>query len=398
MAGSGELFKGSDGKWGFRVKASNGKVVATDAGPPGYTSKSSARAVLQKLLDGDYDGPIREPAAVTCGQEITANTTLDGNLVCDEGPALIVTADNVVLDLGGFTITGKGTDAAGAPGILLRNVKGCTVRKGTVKGFGAGVAVVGGSKNVVENMTVHNNFGSTEGDFGDGITVQNSTGNVIRGNTVRSNGPFSGISLVGKATKNEVLDNMVSDNNMLPGDPSSGRQDMGIRIEGPGANNNKVIGNTVTNSGADGIVVLPTCLDPQAGCAGTPGNEGNEISKNMSHKNGTSGQGSGIRLFAVPQPVAASKTTITDNVTNDNVTFGIAIDAVGTANPGPPKNKVTGNSGQGNGQFDGYDGNTPACGSNTWDRNTFVRVNQPCVGAPNPSGLTENLVRMETVR
>ena len=391
MAGSGELFKGSDGKWAFRVKASNGRVVATDGGPPGYKSKSEARSVLSKLLKGDYNGPIREPAAVTCGQEITANTTLDGDLVCTDGPALIVTADNVVLDLGGFTVRGQGAGTADAPGILLRNVKGVTVRKGTITGFGAGVAVAGGSNNVVQNLTVQDNVGDAGGDFGDGITVSNSNGNLIQGNQVRRNGPFSGISLVGPSSKNEIRDNLVADNNMLPGEPSRGRQDMGIRIEGPAANDNKIIGNTVTNSGADGIVVLPTCRDPQAGCAGTPPNEGNLISENMSHKNGTSGQGSGIRLFTVPQPVAAANTTISENVTNDNKTFGIAIDAVGNSNPGPPKNKVIANSGRGNGQFDGFDGNTPGCGSNTWENNDFAKVNQPCVGAPNPARLTENL-------
>jgi len=380
MAGSGELFKTDEGKWTFRVKASNGQVVAIDDGP-GFKAKADARSVLKRLLHGDYDGPIREPAAVTCGKEITANTTLDGNLDCTAGPALIVTADNIVLDLGGFTITGEGTGVTNTPGILLRNVKGVTVRKGTVKGFGAGVAIAGGANNVIENLTLEDNVGSAEGDFGDGITIKETSGNVLRGNTIRRNGPFSGISLVGACTKNEVRDNVISDNNMLPGDPSMGRQDMGIRIEGPGANNNKLIGNTITASGAEGICVLPTCTNPQTGCAGTPGNEGNEIIDNLSHGNGISGQGSGIRLFAVPQPVAASKTVIKDNVTNDNVTFGIAIDAVGAANPGPPKNKVTGNSGKGNGQFDGFDGNTPGCGSNTWKGNDFVKVNQPCVGA-----------------
>ena len=380
MAGVGELFKTDDGKWSFRVKASNGQVVAIDDGP-GFKAKGDARAILKRLLHGGYDGPIREPAAVGCGIEIKANTTLDGNLHCTGGPALVVTADNVVLDLGGFTITGEGTGAAGLPGILLKNVKGVTVRKGTVTGFGAGVAIAGGANNVVENVTVQDNIGSTEGDFGDGITVNSSSGNIIRGNTVKRNGPFSGISLVGACTKNEIRDNLITDNNMLPGDPSMGRQDMGIRLEGPGANENKIVGNTVTGSGAEGICILPTCTDPQAGCAGTPGNESNEITENMSHSNGTSGQGSGIRLFAVPQPVAASKTTITGNVTNDNTTFGIAIDTVGAANPGPPNNKVTANKGKGNGQFDGYDGNTPACGSNVWKGNEFVKVNQPCVGA-----------------
>ena len=378
MAGVGELFKGTNGKWSFRVKASNGTVVAIDDGP-GYNAKSQARAVLQKLLKGDYNGPIREPAAVTCGQEITANTTLDGDIRCSDGPALVVTKDNVVIDLGGFAIIGPAAAGGDAPGILLKNVKGVTVRKGTIRGFEAGVAIAGGANNVIENVTCEDNVGTTEGNFGDGITVNASNGNVIRGNTIRRNGPFAGISLVGACAKNEIRDNVITDNNMLPGDPSQGRQDMGIRLEGPAANNNKIIGNTVTGSGAEGICILPTCANPQTGCAGTPGNEGNEVSGNMCHNNGTSGQGSGIRLFAVPQPVAASKTTITENVANDNKTFGIAIDAVGAANPGPPKNKVTKNSARGNGQFDGYDGNTPSCGSNTWKDNQFLTANQPCV-------------------
>ena len=60
MAGKGELYKRKDGKWTFRVKASNGQVVAVGQG---YASKASARATLQKLLDGAYTGPITEADA-----------------------------------------------------------------------------------------------------------------------------------------------------------------------------------------------------------------------------------------------------------------------------------------------------------------------------------------------
>jgi len=196
MAGSGELFKGTEGKWTFRVKAGNGQVVAIDDGP-GFASKSAARGVLQKLLNGDYDGPIREPAAVKCGQEVKANTTLDGNLRCSEGPALIVTADNVVLDLAGFTVSGEGS-AAGHPGILLRNVKGVTVRKGTVKGFGAGVAIAGGANNVIENVTV-------EGDaLGDLLPAPESGGLpdravVVAVEQLLENRPRLGLGLVPRA-------------------------------------------------------------------------------------------------------------------------------------------------------------------------------------------------------
>lgn len=59
MAGSGEVYKRKDGKWAFRIKASNGQVVATD-GSQGYANKKSASATLAKLLAGDYNGPVSE--------------------------------------------------------------------------------------------------------------------------------------------------------------------------------------------------------------------------------------------------------------------------------------------------------------------------------------------------
>ena len=383
MAGSGELHQNSDGSWSFRVKSAEGEVVAVDGGA-GYASRSDAQTTLQTLLSGGYDGPIEGPVMIACGQEITESITLEADLVCTSAPGLIVAADNITVDLGGFTISGEG-DAAMGPGIVFRNVSGSTVQKGTITNFGAGVAINGGANNVVQNVTASGNIGLAGGDFGDGIVVTDSSDNRIEGNTVANNGPFSGISLVGACTANQVLGNTVTDNNMLPGAPAAGRQAMGIRVEGPAADNNRIVGNTVTGSGADGIVVLATCNTPESSCAGTPPNQGNEISANMSHRNGTSGRGDGIRLFAVPQPVAPANTTITDNVADENVTHGISIDAVGGANPGPTLNVVTDNSAHGNGGFDGFDGNPrPACGTNRWAGNDFGRVNQPCVSAPGP--------------
>lgn len=48
-----------DKKWAFRVKASNGEVVVTDGGQ-GYEAKSSAKSTLEKLMNGDYKGPIED--------------------------------------------------------------------------------------------------------------------------------------------------------------------------------------------------------------------------------------------------------------------------------------------------------------------------------------------------
>ncbi len=385
MAGSGELTKRSDGTWAFVVRSSTGETVATDAGE-GFATQAEARLVLQTLLGGGYDGPIVSEATITCGQEITEDVTLESDLVCTSGPALVIAADNITVDLGGFTVSGEGPEAATAPGIVFRNVKGCTLQKGTVTGFGAGVAVNGGSNNVVQNVACRDNLGSQGSDFGDGIVVNDSSGNRIEGNTVARNGPFSGISLVGACSENEISRNVIVDT-MFPGDPGASRQAMGIRVEGPAADNNTIVGNTVTGSGADGIAVLSTCLNPDAGCAGTPPNEGNVITANMSHGNGISGRGDGIHLPCVHQPVAASHTTITDNATNDNATHGICIDAVGDSNPGPTENRISGNIAHGNGEFDGFDGNTdPGCDSNVWENNDFGTVNQPCVRGAGAEG------------
>jgi uncharacterized protein YegP (UPF0339 family) len=56
---AGEIVTRADGKFGFRVKASNGQVVATDGGQ-GYSDKGDARSTLQKLLNGDYKGDITD--------------------------------------------------------------------------------------------------------------------------------------------------------------------------------------------------------------------------------------------------------------------------------------------------------------------------------------------------
>lgn len=322
-----------------------------------------------------YEEPV---VSLACGQEITEDTTLDRDLTCRSGPALIVAADGITLDLGGHTVFGDRMGGNTGPGIVLRDVHRATVRNGTVQYFGAGVVIAGGGHNVVENVVAQDNIGTTQGDFGDGIVLDGSSDNRIEENTVQRNGPFSGISLLNESQRNEVRGNLVADNSMSHvGDPSAGRQDMGIRMEGPGASDNVVEGNAVTGSGADGIVVLPTCLDPTSDppCVGASANAGNRIAGNTSNGNGRSGAGDGIRLFSMAAPVAPTRTTIADNVANDNTTNGISIDARATSNT------ITGNRANGNGRFDGHDNNPQPCDDNTWEGNDFGTANHPCVNA-----------------
>jgi nitrous oxidase accessory protein NosD len=317
---------------------------------------------------------------IVCGAEIDRDTVLGHDMVCERGPALIVVADGITLDLGGHVVTGPADAMGRGPGIVLRGVSGAGVRNGTIEHFDAGVAVEGGGGNVIEGLTVQDNLGFPDDDYGDGIVINNSRDNIVRGNVVRRNGPFSGISLGPRATGNQVLDNSVADHDMSHiGNPEAGRQTMGIRIEGPAANANKVIGNTVTGSGCDGIVILATCDNPddEPPCAGTPPNEHNEIAGNVSNGNGRSGRGCGIRLFSMPLPMPPVHNVVRDNVADDNASYGIALDGLPLRAAG---NQVLRNRAHGNGEFDGSDGTLmPPCGRNVWEGNDFGTVNQPGV-------------------
>jgi hypothetical protein len=322
------------------------------------------------------------------GRQITEDTTLDADVEYAKGPAFIIAAHGVTLDLNGHRVTGGGsaTSPGEGPGIVLQGVSRVTVRNGTVQHFGAGVVIKGGADNVIEQLTISDNLGEVDGDFGDGIVIDGSDHNRVQANTIERNGPYSGIAVIGRSQHNHIVENTVADNNMAhTGKPSDGRQAMGIRIEGPAADHNHVVGNTVSGSGADGIVVLATCeseTGPPA-CAGSPPNQHNEIIGNTSSRNGASGRGDGIRLFAVADPVAAAHTTITGNQADGNATNGIGVDAVGKNNPGPTENVLRDNQGHDNGGFDGFDGNVnPLCGTNIWEGNDFGTVNQPCVSAP----------------
>ena len=156
---------------------------------------------------------------------IDKDTTLSGDVRCALGPAFLVTADDVVLDLGGHTVSGQADASAPGPGIVLRGVSRVTVRNGTVQRFDAGVVVEGGSANTIEDLVVQDNVGSPDGEFGDGIVVNGSRENALRANVVRRNGPFSGISLGRDAQSNQLVCNTVADNKKFhKGDPNAGFQ------------------------------------------------------------------------------------------------------------------------------------------------------------------------------
>ena len=425
---------------------------------------------------------------------VTQDTRLTGNVGPCSGHGIIVAADNITLDLGGFTVSGAQTPMEQA-GVLLDDVTGVTVKNGTVTGFDAGVAIEGGGGNTVTGITATGNVNDMMEpidprriivdrpvptpqqmhdinlitcNYGDGITVVESSNNVISGNTVTENGPYSGISLVGDSNQNLVSKNQVHENDLLNngvvdaqgnpifvggptgapalrgfhvpagtpgavrpqsmcgateiGTPGMGRgrevQSIGIRIEGPGADENVVDKNTVTKSGLAGISFHSYVFTaPAPNRPPEESNRFNTVSKNSVSLTGmdtnqadpfadgiaslASGPTGTITRPSDTNTIVKNESfdnfrhgislgrlsfgfTVDKNVVTNNGGSGIWVAGPGTGNGdarGAHDNFLTKNRGSGNLQ-DGTDLN-PNCDNNRWSGNNFVTVNQPCVAAGN---------------
>ena len=382
---------------------------------------------------------------IGCGREIRESITLDHDIEPCAEDGLVITADNITVDLNGHTIAGDPTvrDGRCKAGIILRDVHGVTVENGTIIGFDAGVAIMGGGGNTVRQITAEDNVNyrvvtgrnadpddvDVDNDviciFGEGIAVSNSSDNVIEHNRVYRNGPLSGIALVGDSNDNRVAHNEVADNDILnqtpdgrpttcgtgPGQGPMARgravQTIGIRVEGPGADRNVIEHNRVSRSAIAGIAVHS--YNSQGGA---PPNDGTVIRHNQvsetgktthamdPHAHGIAVMRMGPVFVRPPDGVTieantssrnfghgifvagreSSGHTVSDNVVNNNGSAGILLE--GPLDPGlggVTDSTVSGNRGHGN-SIDGVDGNDD-CGTNGWSRNRFGTVNQPCVAA-----------------
>lgn len=316
---------------------------------------SSAAALSATAMVAGGAGPA-SAAHVTCGQTILVSTTLDSNVgPCSEG--LIIGADNVVLNLNGFTLSGTASQGDG-PGILVVHQTGVTITNGTVTQFDTGVSIEGGSGNTVRGMNINANRGT--GEYGEGVLLLGTSGNTITGNRITNNGQYGGISvLVG-------LNNLI-ENNQIVGNNMSTTNTSGIRLENAGqlaSSGNTVRNNLVQGSGLDGIQIFA-------------GGSDNVISRNTVLNNNRDG----ITAFA-----GSNRNIIEDNQVRFNGYgpingSGIYIRAAAGNFAAPAGNIIRRNVSAGNFVLDLRDGQ-PTCGTNVWTANQAVTGSPPCVFNP----------------
>lgn len=157
---------------------------------------------------------------VQCGDTITQDTRLDGDLIDCPGNGIVIGADGITLDLGGHTIDGVGSQNLEPCQVGIRNgptfTSTCapstetghhdvTLRNGIVRQFDAGVVVTEASRNVLRGLTVSgSNFAAA--------IVGESEDTSIERNLLRDNRGFAGALNLFAVTRIRISGNVVSGN------------------------------------------------------------------------------------------------------------------------------------------------------------------------------------------
>jgi parallel beta-helix repeat protein len=231
---------------------------------------------LLLLLAGAALGLVLRPAqatvakravVVSCGQTITANTTVSNDLTDCPGSGLEIGANNIVLNLNGHTIDGTGSFA----GVLNSGFDGVTIQNGTLTEFADGV-LVWADANANKLLTLRSHDNSTTGIYISG----NSDNALVSGNSVYSNGT-AGI-LVQSSAAAALTNNTASSNGngirlldasgaILTGNKTISNNVDGVRVDG-GSTLTQLKTTTASSNDGDGLDVQ----DPTAKISGTIAN------------------------------------------------------------------------------------------------------------------------------
>lgn len=305
-----------------------------------------------------------QAANVSCGQKITQSTVLTGD-VGPCGVGIEIGADNIVVDLNGFTVSGTvGTGEEG--GIKMFNRSNVIIRNGTVTGFDTGVYVETSTRITITGMTVTGNVG--RGNYDEGIQFYLSDRNNVIKNTITGNGHGAGVAVY-DGSYNIIDSNVIENNNVRGIDQTHGsQQNIGVRVFYLGDRLAPTTGNIVSNN-----IVRGNGLDGIQFSRFTVGNtaKSNTVTGN-GLTGGSSRDGDGIALFGRGNYVQ-------DNQVRGNGQSGIHAYTGGTGNY-IQRNIALGNNAGPNldAQQDLRDDNV-ACDANRWLTNTYGTRSQPCI-------------------
>jgi parallel beta-helix repeat protein len=194
---------------------------------------------------------------VTCGDTITADTTLDSDRVNCPNHGVVIGADDITLDLNGHLVDGDAAPAAGCDpqtqpcdfGLFNDGHSGVTVRDGFVRDFGAGVLLGTVTGRARHNLVL--GISATRNQF-IGLGIFSQVRSLVRNSS--GNGSLEGAGLgLGDSHHVQIVNNTFRHNahngintgqssrNLIRGNLFSRNGDEGILMEG--GNRFEVTGN-----------------------------------------------------------------------------------------------------------------------------------------------------------
>lgn len=184
---------------------------------------------------------IPQVSAVSCGDTITQDTTLTGDLNCNTDYGLIIGADGITLDCNGYSITGS--SGSYGYGIYADGRNGFSVKNCNVDGFQFSLYIRNSDSNIIESNIFNTFVALSDGQYP-------SDYNVLKNNNIRGRtwvyGSFNTFDRntfnVDPGLSNEVI-NLQGPNNTFINNVLSGlNQGRGI------GNADNAIGNNFTNN------------------------------------------------------------------------------------------------------------------------------------------------------
>jgi parallel beta helix pectate lyase-like protein len=109
-----------------------------------------------------------------CGETVTTDVKLTGDLDCPQEAGFVIRADGVDINLAGHSMFGGITSGGGGPRAIddSGGYDDLTVSNGSLAGFGFSIFIDGGSRNQILDVTA--------GAAGNAVTIAGGTGNEIR--------------------------------------------------------------------------------------------------------------------------------------------------------------------------------------------------------------------------
>ena len=264
---------------------------------------------------------------VSCGDTITADTTLDGDLTDCPSNGIVIGADDITLDLNGHTIAGDGEPVKRCRrdepvcdiGVFNHDHDRVTLRGGSVHGFASGVVIGHARHNRVLNVS------SSRNQFF-GFVIVKSSRSVVRDSAGNDNpepdgdgiGIFASrrLRIVGNSFRRNALGMHVEDSTdtLIARNRFARNADMGILME---ASRNQVRANRCSRNG-ECIIVAPGNRNVVAGNRSFRDHGGIAIEKgrgNLVARNIVlRARRDGIRLGWVDPPIGGVETVIRGNV------------------------------------------------------------------------------------